>query len=154
MHLFMDDTRRRRHPLHITWTNHTEMACRITMGQEALIDDRHGFEPTVRVFADPSWAVRRGIERGACIVQHDKWAQRSVQIVAWKQIPDVESVPDDMLRPRLINFYIDRHRGFHCKPLFLPHLSQAPRLSDMGTHNSWPAICSEPLSAPGLIIVL
>src|SRR5580765_1177482 len=96
------------------------------MRHDALIDDRDGFKASVRVFADPSWGVRRRIERGTRVVQHDKRAQRLIQIVAWKQIADVEPVPDDVLRARLIDLHLIRllhvsyrHCVPHCQPPFL-----------------------------------
>jgi hypothetical protein len=67
------------------------------MRHNALIDDRDSFKSSVRVFADPSWGVRRRIERGARIVQHDKGAQLAIKIVAGKQIPHVKPVSDDVL---------------------------------------------------------
>src|SRR6267143_1404327 len=96
------------------------------MRHDALIDDRDRFKASVRMFADPSWGVRRRIERGARVVQHDKRAQLTIQVIAWKQIPHMKPVPDDVLRARLIDLYLIRllhvgcrHRVSHYVPLFL-----------------------------------
>src|SRR5437870_9696741 len=93
------------------------------MRHDTLIDDRDSFKASVRMFADPSWGVRRRIERGARVVQHDKRAQLTIQVVAWKQIPYVKPVSDDVLRSRLIDLHLNRllhvgcrHHVSHCEP--------------------------------------
>src|SRR4249920_3235119 len=107
------------------------------MRHDALIDDRDSFNASVRVFADPSWGVRRRIERGARVVQHNKRAQLTIQVVAWKQIPHVKPVTDDVLRFRLIDLHLIRllyfgclHRVSHCDPPFL-------RLSPSAASATW-----------------
>src|SRR5678815_1478513 len=108
------------------------------MRHNTLIDDRESLESSVWMLAHPARMVRRWIERRARVVQHDKRAQLTIQIVAWKQISYVEPVPNDVLGAWLIDLHLFRplhidclDHVFHCEPLFLRPLHYA--------HPAWSA---------------
>jgi hypothetical protein len=64
-----------RHPLDIARADHTTLPGRVAMRDLALVDDRDGLKPAVRMLANPPRAAcGRKIGR-ACIVEQQKRAQ-------------------------------------------------------------------------------
>src|SRR5262245_45050520 len=119
MHLLMHDTRGRRHPLDIARTDDAGVARRITMGDRALVHNRHGLEATMRMRTDSArmvggWKVPR-----ARVVQHEKRIDGPIEIVARKQVTHWETVTDHMRRSGMIypqNFFRGRHVRRHDAP--------------------------------------
>src|SRR5262245_30101243 len=111
VHLFMDYTRRSRHPLHIAWPDDSGIASRVSMGYEAFVHDGDCFKATMRMLADAPRMIRRRKELWARIIEHQKRIDLSIQIVAREKVPNGESVTNHMGRSGLIDtehFFVDR----------------------------------------------
>src|SRR5262245_8566929 len=111
VHLFMDDTRRSRHPLHIAWPDDSGIASRVSMGYEAFVHDGDCFKATMRVLADAPRMIRRRKELWARIIEHQKRIDLSIQIVAREKNPNEQSDTNHISRSRLIEaqqVFVDR----------------------------------------------
>jgi hypothetical protein len=96
VHLFVNDTGRRRHPLDIARSDHASVTCRIPMSHGTLIHYRYSFKSAMRVFPDLARLIGSGETLWSCIVQHEEWVNLSLKIVAWEQIPNRKPVTDHM----------------------------------------------------------
>jgi len=76
--LLMDDARRGRHPLDVSWANDAGVACRIPVRHRAVIHDGDRLKSAMGMLADSPRVVGRRKMLRAGIVQHEKWVDGSI----------------------------------------------------------------------------
>src|SRR5262249_14377936 len=73
MPFLMHDAGRGGHPLHVARADPAVVACRVTVLQFALIDNGHGLENTVRMFAHATGVVRgRALSRTGVVEEQER----------------------------------------------------------------------------------
>ncbi len=92
------------HPLHFIGSYRTTMTCGILVFDFSWVDDRDGFESSMRMIPD-SWAMvslRRELPR-TVVVEHEKWARvRShITTITGDVLRDTESIADHMMLTRM-----------------------------------------------------
>ena len=110
MELFMQDSGRRRHPLHITGADHTAVTGGIAVFDFALVNDGDGFKPAMRVLPYAATLGSRREFGGSCVIQQQERADVFTHLVVRKHRAYRETITDPVATRRCVNAKTVFHR--------------------------------------------